>query len=116
MKFLPGNFEDLEQLREKHERLLREFQPLKDENRRLKDQLELKHIRNTPDSVLESKPEKADLLRNKQTIFQIRSFTARLNRLKKSGCSLPFSRVETMYTPSGGIIERRALPDTHLCA
>ena len=53
MKFLPGNFEDLEQLRERHERLLREFERLKDENRQLKDQLELKHIRNIPDSILE---------------------------------------------------------------
>jgi hypothetical protein len=40
MKFLPGNVEDLEQLRERHERLLREFERLKDENRQLKDQLD----------------------------------------------------------------------------
>ena len=58
MKFLPGNFEDLEQLRERHKRLLREFERLKDENRQLKDQLELKHIRNIPDSILESRPGK----------------------------------------------------------
>ena len=58
MKFLPGNLEDLEQLRERHERLLREFERLKDENRQLKDHLELKHIRNIPDSILESRPEK----------------------------------------------------------
>ena len=61
MKFLPGNFEDLEQLRERHKRLLREFERLKDENRQLKDQLELKHIRNIPDSILESRPEKNSL-------------------------------------------------------
>lgn len=58
MKISPGNFEDLEQLREKHKRLLHEFKRLKDENRQLKDQLEHANTKNIPDSVPESKPEK----------------------------------------------------------
>jgi hypothetical protein len=61
MKIFPGDFGDLEQLREKHERLLREFERLKDENRQLKDQLELQNFRDIPDSVPESKPEKDSL-------------------------------------------------------
>ena len=61
MKILPGNIEILEQLREKHERLLQEFKRLKDENRQLKDHLEHANIRNIPDSVPELKPEKNSL-------------------------------------------------------
>ena len=49
MKILHGNFVDLEQLREKHERLLREFERLKDENRQLKDQLGHASIKMTVD-------------------------------------------------------------------
>jgi regulator of replication initiation timing len=58
MNNLPENLEDLVQLRKEYKRLLREFNRLKIENKRLKERVGLGDFKSSPNSTLGLKLEK----------------------------------------------------------